>query len=121
MSQVEVKLDRLAEKLQGGREDHLAEVESMRKVLKDALIKKNLKDNPALKQLLQTLRKREEGYSLLLSNKPTDERRVEWFARREECRFLLKFFEVDKTIEGIEKRLDYQLSDTVEESPEDSG
>jgi hypothetical protein len=108
------KLDKLAEKMEGARADQLEEVVRMRKTLKAAMLKKSLKEHPALTELLSLLRKRETSYSLLLSNKPMDDRRTEWFARRAEVRFIISFFEVDKTIEHIDAELDYQLSDEVD-------
>lgn len=113
----EKKIDLLITRLDGGRQDHLEEVLSMRKALKQAMLKKNFKEHPALKLMIDTLRKRNEAYSLVLSDKRelTEINRREYFARRDEVRWLLSFFEVDRTIETIEKRIDYQLSDDVEE------
>ena len=111
MSNIQAKLDLLAKKLEGGREDQIREVQAMEKVVKNALLKQNLKDHPAMILFLQTMKKREEGYHMLLANNPMDEKRVEWFARREECRFLTRFFEVESRLKTIESDLDYQLSD----------
>ena len=112
----EAKMTKLVEKMKGGREDQMQEVITMRDSLKKALLKKNLREHPALLQLLSMLKKREGSYSLLLANKPFEavEKRAEWFACRAECRFFISFFEVDKTIESIDKSLDYYLSDEVE-------
>ena len=115
---LEVKIGKLQERMKGGREDQLAEVINMKKVLKTALLKKNLKEHPALGQLLALLRKREQAYSLILQNKKelTESERAGYFDRREELRFILSFFDsADKTISKIEEQLDYQLSDEVED------
>ncbi len=115
---IENKMMKLSDKMQGGREDHIQEVQKMQKVLKNAMLKKNLKEHPALSQLLSLLRKREEGYAILLGNKEdlTEDQRKGYFERRKEIRFILSFFEnADRTIENMEKRIDYQLSDEIEE------
>lgn len=118
-------MDKLVDRLRDGREDSLAEVISLQKTLKAAMLKKNLKEHPALKQLLNVLKKREEAYTLILSNKEdlTEEKRMGMFERRKEVRFILSFFEsAEKTISGIEEQLDYQLSDEVTElSTEEDG
>ena len=116
MSDLQTDLGKLAEKLEGGREDHLKEVVSMQKTLKKALLKKNLKEHPALHQLLQTLTKREQGYRLILANKRemTSEDRNIMFARADEIKFVLNFFNIDPVLEGVEKYVEYQLSDAVE-------
>ena len=115
---LEMKLDKLQERIKGGREDQITEVVSMRKTLKAALLKKNLKEHAAVAQLLALLHKREQAYSLILQNKRelTEVQRAGYFDRREELRFILSFFDsADKTISKIENSLDYQLSDEVED------
>ena len=118
MSTIDVKMNKLVERMSDGREDQIAEVISMKKTLKGALLKKNLKEHPALVQLLSTLKKREEQYTMILANKEdlNETERQAIFARRKEVRFILSFFDsADKTIESMEKQLDYQLSDEVQE------
>ena len=118
MSTIDVKMNKLVERMSDGREDQIAEVISMKKTLKGALLKKNLKEHPALVQLLSTLKKREEQYTMILANKEdlNETERQAIFARRKEVRFILSFFDsADKTIERMEKQLDYQLSDEVQE------
>jgi hypothetical protein len=118
MDPLEAKLGKLVDRLQDGRPDHLAEVQSMQKALKAAMLKKNLKEHPALKQFFDTLRKREQSYTTVIANKRdmSELDRREFFAKRDEIRLILSFFNVDSTIGNIEKTLDYQLSDEVEES-----
>lgn len=120
MSSIEKKMNELVGRIEGGREDQVAEVLSMKRSLKTAMLKKNLKEHPTLLLLLSLLRKREQGYTLLLSNKEDLEevKRRAIFEARRECRFMLSFFEVDKTIENIERELDYQLSEKVDDAPE---
>ncbi len=121
-STIENKMEKLVERLSDGRSDQLEEVASMKKTLKTAMLKKNLKEHPALCQLLDVLRKREEAYTLILSNKEDliEIKRQGMFERRREVRFILSFFDsADKTIESIDKQLDYQLSDEL--SPSDDG
>ena len=116
MSNIDTKLDKLAEKMDGGRTDHLAEVEVMRKTFKDATLKKNLAKNPAMEKLLGLLKKRESSFTSILANKEdiTEAQRSAFFNRRKEVRFILSFFEsADKTIESLEATLDYQLADDV--------
>lgn len=114
------KIDKLVEKLDDYRPDQQAEVISMQKTLKAATLKKNFKDHPAMKMLIDLLRKRELGYTLVLANKEdlTEIKRQGYFDRRAEVRWILSFFDVDQTIENIEKRIDaeleYQLSERVE-------
>ena len=50
MTDVGSKIDKLADKLEGGREDHLEEVKLMRKTFKDASLKKALMKNPAMEK-----------------------------------------------------------------------
>lgn len=109
-------MDKLIDKLKGGRPDHIEEVVSMQKTLKTAMLKKNLKEHPALQRLLAALRKRESSWTTILANKKdlTEGDRREYFAKREEDRFLISFFNVDTTIESIEKNIDYQLSDEID-------
>lgn len=115
MSNIEEKMSKLENKMADGREDQLAEVVAMKKSLKTALLKKNFADHPAMVQLLSLLRKREQSFSTLLQNKEDliEEKRLAMFQRRKEVRFILSFFDIDKTIEGIEAQLDYQLSDEL--------
>lgn len=116
MDKLEAKLSQLSEKMEGGREDQIAEVVSIKKILKAAMLKKNLKEHPALNALLDVLRKREDGFTIVLANKEdlTTEQRLAYFNRRKEVRFILSFFDsADKTIESIEKMLDYQLSEDI--------
>ncbi len=123
MSTIDVKMNKLIERMRDGREDQIEEVISMRKTLKQALLKKNLKEHPALIQMLSTLKKREEQFTMILANKEdvTDLERQAMFARRKEGRFILSFFDsADKTVESIEKQLDYQLSDDVSELSPDA-
>jgi len=118
MSSIESKIDKLAEKLEGGREDQIVEVKTMRTIFKTAMLKKNLAENPAMSKLLYVLRKREASITSVLSNKEdlTGEQRIGFFNRRKELRFILSFFDsADKTIESLDKQLDYQLSDDIEE------
>lgn len=118
------KIDKLAEKLEGGREDHLAEVALMRRTLKDASLKKALAQNPAMEKLIGMFRKRENSFTQVLANKEdmTEAQRAAFFQRRKEVRFILSFFEsADKTLEALDKALDYQLSDEIEEGVDNSG
>lgn len=121
MANIEEKMKKLEDKMSDGREDQLEEVISMKKSLKMALLKKNFADHPAMIQLLSLLRKREQSFSTLLQNKEdlNEEKRMAMFQRRKEVRFMLSFFDVDKTITGIEAQLDYQLSDEL--SPHENG
>lgn len=123
MSNIDAKMAKLLERMRDGREDQLAEVVAIKKTLKTALLKKNLKDHPALTQLLSTLKKREEQYTMLLANKEdiTELERRAMFAQRREVRFIISFFDgSEKTIQNIENQLDYQLSDDVKElSPDE--
>lgn len=114
---IETKMTKLVEKVNDYRPDASVEIVAMQKSLKAAMLKKNLKEHPALAQLLATLKKREEAYSLVLQNKRdiSDVERRGYFDRREEVRFIISFFEVDKTLETLEKQLDYQLSEEVQE------
>lgn len=121
MISTEAKMTKLVEKLDEYRPDMVGEVKAMQKSLKTALLKKNLSQHPALKLMLDTLRKREAGYSLVIDNKedlPEDKRKM-YFARRAEVRFILSFFDVAATLESIDSRLDkeldMQLSDEVPE------
>lgn len=116
---LESSIDKLAEKLEGGREDHLAEVSSMRKIFKDASLRKKLMENPAMKKLIDMLKKRESSFTVVLSNKEnlTTEQRNNFFSRRKEVRFILSFFEnADKTLESLEKIVAYQLSNDINDS-----
>jgi hypothetical protein len=117
MDSIETKMEKLMEKVNDYRPDAAEEVMSMQKTLKAAMLKKNFKDHPALVQLLATLKKREEAYSIILQNKRdlTEAQREGYFQRRDEVRFILGFFDVEKTIESIESQLDYQLSSDVRE------
>lgn len=118
------KIDKLAEKLEGGREDHLAEVASMRKTFKNASLKKALAQNPAMEKLIEMLRKRENSFTQVLANKEdlAEAQRMAFFQRRKEVRFILSFFEsADKTLESLDKALDYQLSDEIAEGVDNSG
>ncbi len=122
MTNIDTKMQKLTEKLDEYRPDQVAEIQSMQKSLKTAMLKKNFAEHPALQLLLDTLRKREKGYTLVLSDKEdlTLEQRSSYFARRQEVRFVLSFFDVDSSIETIERRvdaeLDAQLSDEVQSS-----
>lgn len=111
MSTVDVKMNKLVEKLDDYRPDQQSAVVAMQKALKTASLKKNLGDHPAFKLLLKTLRDRERQYSLILSNKEDLEeiKRHAYFARRGEVRWILSFFDVEQTIESIEKTLDEEL------------
>ena len=118
----EGKLDKLEEVMSDARQDQREEVVQMRKTFKSAMLKKNLKEHPALTRFLSLLRKREQGYTLILANKEnlTDVARQGYFERRKEVRFILSFFDsADRTIESIDKKLDYQLSDEVALSPDE--
>lgn len=112
-------MEKLIGKLDEYRPDQVPEIQSMQKSLKLASLKKNFKQHPAMQMLLDSLRKREAGYTIILSNKEDlDEgKRQAYFARRAEVRFILSFFDVDQTIDTIErqldKELDAQLSDDV--------
>lgn len=112
---IESKINRLVESFKDGRPDAHAEIISIQKTLKVAMLKKNLKEHPALVQLLNVLKKREEGMTLVLANKEDlpHEERMALFQRRREIRFVISFFNVEPTIDSIEKTLDYQLSDEV--------
>lgn len=122
INNVEAKMDKLVGKLDEYRPDQVPEIQAMQKSLKMASLKKNFKEHPAMKQLIDTLRKREKGYTLVLSDKEDldEQKRQAYFARRAEVRWILSFFDVDQTIESIERRLDQeldeQLSDDVVES-----
>lgn len=113
------KLNKLVEKLDDYRPDQQAEVIALQKTLKLATLKKNFKEHPAMKMLMDLLRKREVGYTLVLANKEdlSDIKRQGYFDRRAELRWILSFFDVDQMIENIEKRIDaeleYQLSNEV--------
>lgn len=115
-------MDKLEEVMSDARQDQREEVVKMRKTLKGAMLKKNLKEHPALAQFLSLLRKREQGYTILLANKEdlTDVKRQGYFERRKEVRFILSFFDsADRTIESIDKALDYQLSDELSTGSDD--
>ena len=116
MADTEGKMQKLIEKIDDYRPDASSEIIAMQKTLKAAMLKKNFKDHPALVQLLSTLTKREQAYSLILQNKRdlTDVQRQGYFDRREEVRFILGFFNVESTIQSIESQLDYQLSGDVQ-------
>lgn len=116
---IDAKMDKLIEKMSDGREDQLAEVLAMRKVIKNAQVKKNFKEHPAMKMLLDLLHKRDQAYTMILSNKEdlTDTQREGFFQRRKEVRFILSFFEVEKTIDSMEAQLDYQLGDEISTGP----
>ena len=111
MSNIDAKMNKLVDKLDDYRPDQQSEVQAMQKSLKTAMLKKNLKDHPSMKLLVDTLRKREASYSLVLSNKEdlSEVKRQAYFARRTEVRWILSFFDVDQTIESIEQRLDSEL------------
>jgi hypothetical protein len=113
MSNVDIKMSKLVDKLDDYRPDTQAVVVAMQKALKTASLKKNLGNHPAFKLLLKTLRDRERQYSLVLSNKEDlDEiKRHAYFARRGEVRWILSFFDVEQTIESIEKTLDEELDE----------
>lgn len=120
---IETKIKKLEDKMADGREDSLAEIVAMKKTLKNAMLKKNLKQHPALLQLLGVLRKREASYTTILANKEDMDEvtRQAYFQRRKEVRFMLSFFDsADKTIKGLNAELDYQLSDEVAEESVDS-
>lgn len=106
-------MSKLVDKLDDYRPDTQAVVVAMQKALKTASLKKNLGNHPAFKLLLKTLRDRERQYSLVLSNKEDlDEiKRHAYFARRGEVRWILSFFDVEQTIESIEKTLDEELDE----------
>lgn len=115
---VEQKLDRLAEKLEGGREDSLQEVQTMRASLKEASMRKNLAKNPAMQKLIGFLRKRDASITMLLENKEElpDIERGKLFSRRKEVRFILSFFDAaDRALASISEQLDYQLSDEIKD------
>lgn len=116
-SDLETKMNRLLERMDDGRPDHLEEVKAMQKTLKSAMLKKNLKEHPALQQLLSTLKKREESYTTLLANKEDlpQEKRDALYNRRKEIRFILSFFNVESVLASLESTLDYQLSDEVKD------
>ncbi len=119
---IEPKMEKLIAKLEDYRPDQAQEIVKMQKTLKAALLKKNFKQHPALLQLLDTLKKRDEAYTLVLSNKEdlTEVKRVAYFERRREVRFMLAFFGVEQLLDSMEKRLDYYLSDEVESTSGDS-
>lgn len=110
-------MDKLVEKLDEYRPDQVAEIQSMQKSLKTALLKKNIAQHPALQQLVDTLKKREKGYTLILSDKEdlSEVDRKAYWARRAEIRFMISFFDVDATIESIETRLDSELDHQLSE------
>lgn len=115
---LEMQLDKLAEKMLDARQDQQEEVKTMRKVFKDASLRKNLAEHPAMKKLIAMFKKRERSYSNLLANKEdaTEKQRQDWFARRNECRFFLRFFEAaDRTIDSLAREVEYQLSDEISE------
>lgn len=116
-SDLETKMNRLLERMDDGRPDQLEEVKAMQKTLKSAMLKKNLKEHPALQQLLSTLKKREESYTTLLANKEDlpQEKRDALYNRRKEIRFILSFFNVESVLASLESTLDYQLSDEVKD------
>lgn len=118
MSNVDIKMSKLVEQLDNYRPDQQSAVQAMQKALKTASLKKNLGDHPAFKLLLKTLRDRERQYSLILSNKEDLEeiKRHAYFARRGEVRWILSFFDVDQTIESIEKTLDEELDGQLGDS-----
>jgi len=109
---LESKLNRLEEQLDGGRDDAVAEVQAMRGLFKDAKLRKALGAQPAFVKLLSFLRRREAAYTLVLANKEDLDatKRAALFERRKECRFVLSFFDsADKSIETLEKQVDFQL------------
>ena len=115
-SAIEAKMNKLVDKMSDGREDQLSEVVSMRKTLKSAMLKKDLRNHAAMQKLLELLRKREASFTMVLANKEDLDpvKREGFFQRRKELRFILSFFDsVDRTIDGIERQLDYQLSEEL--------
>lgn len=104
-------MQKLVEKLDDYRPDQVEEIKAMQKSLKQASLKKNLANHPAMKLLLDTLRKREQGYNIILTNKEDlpDVKRQAYFARRAEVRFILSFFDTTSSMNGIEQRLDAEL------------
>lgn len=119
-STVETKLNKVMDQLDEYRPDQAAILVKMQKTLKTAMLKKNFGEHPAIVMLLDALRKREEAYTLILANKEDLEsiKRQGYFDRRKEVRFILSFFDVDKTIQGIEAQIDYQLSDSTGDNRE---
>ena len=118
---VEAKMNKLIDEMSDARQDQREEVVGMRKTLKAALLKKNLKEHPAIAQLLALLSKREGAYTQILSDKEdiTELQRQGFIQRRKEVRFILSFFgSAERAIEGIDKKLDYFLSDEI--SPSDN-
>lgn len=110
------KIDKLQEKLEGGREDSLAEVTAMRRSFKEATMRKALAGNPTMAKLLGLLKKREASITSVIDNKEVlaDLDRAKLFARRKEVRFFLSFFEAaDNALKTLEIELDYQLSEEV--------
>lgn len=104
-------MNKLIEHLDEYRPDQVPEIQAIQKSLKMASLKKNFKEHPAMLLLIDTLRKREKGYTIVLSDKEdlSQEKRSAYFARRAEVRWILAFFDVDQTIESIERRLDTEL------------
>lgn len=115
MANIELKMEKLIEKLDDYRPDQVQEIQAMQKSLKQAMLKKNLKEHPSMKLLIKTLGDRERGYTLVLSNKEDLEemKRHAYFARRSELRFILSFFDVDSTIKNIERDLDAELDNQL--------
>jgi hypothetical protein len=118
MSSIPAKLDKLDQKITGGRQDAVDGVQAMRKVFKEASMRKSLAKNPAMSKLISIMRKREESITILLANKEemSELERSNLFSRRKEVKYFLSFFDsADSALASMEKELDYQLSDDVRE------
>lgn len=108
---IEAKMELLQAQMEGGREDHVAEVELLQRTMKKAMVKKSFAEHDAMKMLLAFLDKREHAYTLILSEKKEllEMERRAMFEKRAEVRWLISFFDTEKTLKSIESRLDYQL------------
>lgn len=122
MANIDIKMQKLVDKLDDYRPDQQTAVQAMQKALKTASLKKNLGEHPAFQLLLKTLKDRESQYSLVLSNKEDIEeiKRHAYFARRAEVRWILSFFDVDQTIESIERTLDEELDRLISDGGDNS-
>lgn len=114
---IETDMGKLIEKIDEYRPDQVPEIQAMQKSLKTAMLKKNFSEHPALSLLLSTLRKREKSYTLIISDKEDIDvvQRASYFARRAEVRFILSFFDVDSSIDTIERRVKAELEEALSE------
>ena len=115
MANIDILMGKLVERLDEYRPDQVEAIRAMQKTIKDASLKQNFKEHPAMKALLETLSMREKGYTLVLANKEDLDavKRAAFFARRQEVRFFLAFFDVDASLESLEQALERELEEQL--------